>query len=881
MNEDKKIIPDVCICESFVMQLREDGGITVSGTDKFTRETARQWDGVVKICSGRDHALGLRRDGKVVSFGDNSCGQCDVTPWASVREIYAGENISAAVDADGNMLIAGSHSKTLVNDGSGSLVSSLLPSAHFLTTQQENEKIKDDYDYCFENNHITITGYRGNLCNVSMPDEIDKTRIEKIGERAFKDNDFITNISLPYHLIEIGDSAFWGCTELRTVSHYDSDLERIGENAFWNCTSLISFETMGFDLVIDKNAFRGCSSLSHVRLMDGVKEIRSNAFSRCTSLKHITIPKTVTHIANNAFNKCYQLTITGAKGSYAESYAMENGIPFEEEDELTANAAAPAKVNVCDIKALDTDSIIEMNKACTDDIKGCFSGVKVLSGRIELSELRMNMIEDGARLNNRVLHRNVWCIYHVELEISLPEDKQIPLDYYTAYRFSGITENDGGTLTVDVSNMSVCENANIVNGIYYNGFHSCDSLISRLTVQSDDNYIVTGSIAVRDSINPDGNIAHGFINFSDLFANLAASVIFKLLSTVFNSMIDKLIELSEDTDIPDADDTEGDTENDTDADTAASSGSGVTAKGASGSDQIISYYALRSKLSRVDDHVINMKCVLRQKGISGNELEWITEEQRYIWEAAAVNAFLEHTRMTLKEPDYAKILSDWKNGKYKGLGRYSNPPAALEATQQKFEYRELFGKQRLIYNDPETSNKKLIRIQGESVFPLRGTCGICQSANLATFGGIGQITEPRAISAALHCSQKVFDSINLSSPNRNERGGTTTENRAEILDYLGCPNKIVPVKYDKASTLRLFAEIIRQGRIPIVTVDVRRLWRNGQSGAHAISLISVSEDGNEFVYNDTGMGIMGIVSGELLSRCMYMCALNVTANIVR
>lgn len=181
--------------------------------------------------------LAVSRYGKVVSFGDNSCGQCDVTPWASVREIYAGENISAAVDADGNMLIAGSHSKTLVNDGSGSLVSSLLPSAHSLTTQHENEKIKDDYDYCFENNHITITGYRGNLCNVSMPDEIDKTRIEKIGERAFKDNDFITNISLLYHLIEIGDSAFWGCTELRTVSHYDSDLERIGENAFWNCTS--------------------------------------------------------------------------------------------------------------------------------------------------------------------------------------------------------------------------------------------------------------------------------------------------------------------------------------------------------------------------------------------------------------------------------------------------------------------------------------------------------------------------------------------------------------------------------------------------------------------------------------------------------------------
>ena len=52
-------------------------------------------------------------------------------------------------------------------------------------------------------------------------------------------------------------------------------------------------------------------------------------FEMTGAITDVRLPKGLTSIGENAFRDCENLTIHAPKGSYAETYAQENGIPFE------------------------------------------------------------------------------------------------------------------------------------------------------------------------------------------------------------------------------------------------------------------------------------------------------------------------------------------------------------------------------------------------------------------------------------------------------------------------------------------------------------------------------------------------------------------------
>ncbi|MBP0970456.1 MAG: leucine-rich repeat protein, partial [Oscillospiraceae bacterium] len=112
---------------------------------------------------------------------------------------------------------------------------------------------------------------------------------------------------------EIGDYLFHGCTDLTSITIPDS-VTRIGNHAFSDCTGLTS-----------------------VTIPDGVTLINQCAFSGCTGLTSITIPESVTSISQSAFEDCNDLTIRGYAGSFAESFAKENNIPFQALTPLTGD----------------------------------------------------------------------------------------------------------------------------------------------------------------------------------------------------------------------------------------------------------------------------------------------------------------------------------------------------------------------------------------------------------------------------------------------------------------------------------------------------------------------------------------------------------------
>ena len=95
---------------------------------------------------------------------------------------------------------------------------------------------------------------------------------------------------------------------------------------------------------IGNYAFEYCSSLTSVTIPDSVTSIGNFVFYGCSSLTTVTIPDSVTSIGYGAFYKCStKLTIKGKAGSYAETYAQDDGIPFKAvTSPLTNNSALSA-----------------------------------------------------------------------------------------------------------------------------------------------------------------------------------------------------------------------------------------------------------------------------------------------------------------------------------------------------------------------------------------------------------------------------------------------------------------------------------------------------------------------------------------------------------
>ena len=144
---------------------------------------------------------------------------------------------------------------------------------------------------------------------------------------AFKDRRQLHIIKLPISLEEIETEAFRGCSNLEAM-HIPENTVRIGESAFRDCVNLKKLTVENNTIKIGERAFENCATLKKVELPDGLAELYGGVFNSCKSLKSIDLPSSLTIIGENAFSGCDGLTIYGVAGSFAQTYAMEKGIPF-------------------------------------------------------------------------------------------------------------------------------------------------------------------------------------------------------------------------------------------------------------------------------------------------------------------------------------------------------------------------------------------------------------------------------------------------------------------------------------------------------------------------------------------------------------------------
>ena len=129
--------------------------------------------------------------------------------------------------------------------------------------------------------------------------------LEIIDQAAFR-NSSLEKINLPSTLIIIGKQSFYK-TKVTEINIPDC-VSSIPSYAFYGCTEL---KTVSFGKrvsSIDESAFYNCSSLNNVVIPETISRLGDYSFRGCTSLCKIFVPK-YTFLGENTFYGCDQLVI--------------------------------------------------------------------------------------------------------------------------------------------------------------------------------------------------------------------------------------------------------------------------------------------------------------------------------------------------------------------------------------------------------------------------------------------------------------------------------------------------------------------------------------------------------------------------------------------
>lgn len=141
--------------------------------------------------------------------------------------------------------------------------------------------------------------------------------VTTIGSNAFFGCTNLSSVSLPSRLTAINNGAFQNCSSLTAIKLPET-LTSIGASAFQDCSGLTSIAIPNSVTTLGDGVFKNCSGVSSLKLSNRLTSIPSGAFAYCNKIPSAEIPGTATSIGSMAFYGCSSLTSVKIPSSVKE-----------------------------------------------------------------------------------------------------------------------------------------------------------------------------------------------------------------------------------------------------------------------------------------------------------------------------------------------------------------------------------------------------------------------------------------------------------------------------------------------------------------------------------------------------------------------------------
>ena len=177
-------------------------------------------------------------------------------------------------------------------------------------------------------NQVSSIGQSAFSGCTALPQITLPASVQTIGDKAFSHCEALADVKLSEGLTSIGSYAFEYNIALPKVT-LPNTLESLGERAFQYCDVLADVDLGAGLKVIPEYCFYEDPALQKVILPYQFTTVNASAFANCTKLTDITFNRNVSSVDASALSYKDKTTIHGVKGTYAETFASDNGFKFE------------------------------------------------------------------------------------------------------------------------------------------------------------------------------------------------------------------------------------------------------------------------------------------------------------------------------------------------------------------------------------------------------------------------------------------------------------------------------------------------------------------------------------------------------------------------